>query len=510
MRSARILLTPLLFALLSVVSVVWAQPSGELVIALPNDPTGIYIANASDVTAISATRPLYDGLVRYGADGSIQPGLAESWEISEDGLTYTFNLRQGVRFHNGEVFDAHAVSTIWEYGMTPTNEWLSYYDSVGSADDIVVIDDHTVAITTQERDAFFLSEVANGWFAIPPAYLAEVGLEALEAAPVGTGPFMLESWAPGDRIVMRAFPDYWNPGQPKVERLTFRIIPDATTRMAAIQTGEVDIVTRLNTDDVTLLEYNPEVNIVSYPNDRVYYVAFKNIGNGAGTPLEDKLVRQAMNYAVDRPGIVAALFSGHGQVVSGFTIPSNLGYDPSIEPYPYEPGRARELLAEAGFADGFAIGMGCPVDAYTNINEVCLSVQRDLGAIGIEVDLQFKTTNAYWSEAHYATTGPMYVDSWSSPNGESFWRLEGSLTPGYYYSTWTDPNIVEYLGQIATAVDRDDRAALYAGLSRYMFDDPPYIYLYVLNLFEATTKRVTGYQPLPNETYYLNEVGVDG
>ncbi|MDD9955948.1 MAG: ABC transporter substrate-binding protein [Anaerolineaceae bacterium] len=486
------------------------QPSGELVIALPNDPTGIFIANASDVTAISATRPLYDGLVVYGADGSIQPGLAESWDISEDGRTYTFHLREGVTFHNGEDFNAHAVGTIWEYGMTPTNQWLSYYDSVASAEDIVVIDDYTVQITTSEADAFFLSEMANGWFAIPPGYLAEVGLEAFEASPVGTGPFMLEHWAPGDRIVMRAFPDYWNPEQPKVERLTFRIIPDATTRMAAIQTGEVDIVTRLNTDDVALLEFNPDVNIVSYPNDRVYYVAFKNIGNGVGTPLENELVRQALNLAVDREGLVAALFSGNGQTVSGFVIPSNLGYDPSLLPYPHDPQRARELLAEAGYPDGFGIGMSCPADAYTNINEVCLSVQRDLGAIGVDVDLEFKTTNAFWSEAHYATTGPMYVDSWSSPNGEAFWRLEGSLTPGYYYSTWTDPDIVDYLGRIAQAVDREERAALYAELSHYMYDDPPYIYLYILNLFEATTKRVTGYQPLPNETFYLNEVGVDG
>ncbi|MCY4527335.1 MAG: ABC transporter substrate-binding protein, partial [Anaerolineaceae bacterium] len=464
MRIVRYFLPTLVFLLVSA-GAIHAQPSGELVIALPNDPTAMYIGNASDVTAISATRPLYDALVRYGADGSIQPGLAQSWEISEDGRTYTFHLREGVKFHNGEDFNAHAVSTIWEYGMTPTNQWLSYYDSVASAEDIVVVDDYTVEVTTSEPDAFFLSEVANGWFALPPAYLAEVGLEAFEAAPVGTGPFMLENWAPGDRIEFRAFPDYWNPEQPKVERMTFRIISDATTRMAAIQTGEVDIVTRLNTDDVALLESNPDVNIVTYPNDRVYYVAFKNVGNGAGTPLEDRLVRQAMNLAVDREGIVAALFSGHGQTISGFVIPSNLGYDPSLQPFPHDPQRAMELLAEAGYPDGFEIGMGCPTDAYTNINEVCLSVQRDLGDIGIDVDLEFKSTNAYWSEAHYAATGPMYVDSWSSPNGEAFWRLEGSLTPDYYYSTWTDTVIVDSLGEIAAAVERDKRPARYGGLS---------------------------------------------
>ena len=104
----------------------------------------------------------------------------------------------------------------------------------------------------------------------------------------------------------------------------------------------------------------------------------------------------------------------------------------------------------------------------------------------------------------------MFVDSWSSPNGEAFWRLQGALTPGYYYAVWEDDNIVDYLGQIERAVVRDERGALYGELAQYLFDDPPFIYLYVLNLFEATSSRVNGYQPLPNETFYLNDVSLDG
>ena len=498
----------LLLLLLSGPALLLAQPDGELTIALPNDPTSLYIANASDVTAISATRPLYDSLLWYGPDGELLPGLAESWEISADGRTYTFRLREGVKFHNGEDFNAHSVRTIWEAGITPTNQYVSYYDSVASAEDIVALDDYTVQITTTEVDALFLGDVVEGWFALPPAYLAEVGLQGFEAAPVGTGPFMLEEWTPGDRIVMRAFEDYWNPQQPNVERVTFRVIPDAATRMAAIQTGAVDIVSRLNVDDVALLQSNPEVRVLSYPNDRVYYVAFKNVDSGVGTPLQDLRVRQALNLAVDREGILDGLFNGEGRLVSGLIVPGNLGHDPALAPWPHDPQRARELLAAAGHADGFAISMGCPADAYPNINEVCLAIQRDLAAVGVDVELEFRTSNTYWSQPQYGAVGPMFIEGWSIPSSEPFPRLEGSLTPGYYYTVWNDESNVAALERIRRTVDREQRAALYAELVRRLHEDPPFLYLYTLNIFEATSAQVSGYQPYASETFHLNDVGL--
>jgi len=235
----------------------------------------------------------------------------------------------------------------------------------------------------------------------------------------------------------------------------------------------------------------------------VYYVAFKNIGNGVNTPLEDPLVRQAFNHAVNRPGIVNGIFGGEANLISGFTIPVNLGYsEVTVEPYEYNPERAMELLAEAGYADGFEIGMGCPTDAYTNINEVCLAVQRDLAAIGVEVALEFRTSSTFWAEPGYGTVGPMYVDSWSSAVAEALPRLQGALLPGNYYNTWEDDTIVDFIGQIETTVDRDARAVLYGELQSYMYDNPPFIYLYSLNLFEATTERVQNYNPRANEGFF--------
>lgn len=506
MKSAVRLL--IVFSLFTVLVVgVQAQDETELVIALPNDVTSLYGPNGADITAGNASSPLYDSLLFITDEGELVPALAESFEVSEDGTEYILNLRQDVVFHNGEQFGADDVIATWEFGRTPTNQ---YVDTFESAEIVEEIDEFTVRMVTPEPDPLFLTELANGWSIIPAGYMAEVGIEGFEQAPVGTGPFRFVERVVGERIVYEANPDYWQDDLPGVQNLIFRIIGDSTTRVAAIQTGEVDIVNRLNVDEAALLEGAPGVNVISYTNDRVYYVAFKNIGNGVGTPLENALVRRALNHAVNRQGIINGIFGGEASLISGFTIPVNLGYsEVTVEPYEYDPQLAMELLAEAGFEEGFEIGMGCPTDAYTNINEVCLAVQRDLAAVGVEVALEFRTSNTFWAEPGYGTVGPMYVDSWSSAVGEALPRLEGALRPGNYYNTWEDDTILNYIDQIAVTVDRDARAGLYGELQSYMYEAPPFIYLYSLNLFEATTDRVQGYSPRANEGFFARFITVN-
>jgi peptide/nickel transport system substrate-binding protein len=478
-------------------------PTGELVVALPNDPTSLFPPRGADITAGNAARPLYNSLVRLTAENELEPELALSWEISEDGTAYTFVLREGVVFHNGEPFNADSVVATWTYSADPSNDYAQDFAKVTAVE---VIDEYTVRMVTAAPDPIFLTQLATGWSMLPPAYMDEVGIEGFEQAPIGTGPFRFVERIAGDRIVMEANPDYWEEGRPGVASLTFRIISDPTTRLAAIQTGEVDIVNRLSADLVTVLEGNDDVEIISYANDRVYYVAFKNVGNGVGTPLEDVRVRQALNLAVNRQGIIDAIFGGQAALVTGFVMPTNLGYDDSIEPYAYNPEEAQALLAEAGYAEGFSISMGCPTDAYLNINEVCLAIQRDLSAIGVDVTVEFKTSNSFWSQPQYGAVGPMYVDSWSTNLGEAINRLQGALIPGNYYTGWEDDDLVALIREIETTVDREARAELYRDLQRMMYDNPPFIYLYQPFAFEAVRSTVEGYAPLPNEGYDLSVV----
>ncbi|MCS7069861.1 MAG: ABC transporter substrate-binding protein, partial [Anaerolinea sp.] len=459
----------LVFVLVFVVAPANAQTAPtELVIALANDPTSLYGPRGADITAGNAAAPLYDTLVTYDEERNIVPEVAESWTISEDGTEYIFTLRQGITFTNGEPVNAEAVVATWEAGSDPSNDYAQEFQV---ATLVEAVDEYTVRIVTDGPRPLFMNQL-TGWGLVPPAYIREVGLDAFELAPIGSGPFILRERIAGDRIVYEANPDYWQEGLPRVDRLIFRIIPDSSTRLAAIQTGEIDIANRLSIDEVSLLEGVPGVRVISYPNDRVYYVGFKNIGNGVDTPIIDVRVRQALNLAVNRPGIINAIFGGGASLVSGFVIESNLGYNETIQPYPYDPEAARALLTEAGYPNGFSISMGCPADAYLNINEVCLAIQRDLAAIGVDVTVEFKTSNSFWSEPGYGAVGPMYVDSWSSGTGEALGRLEGALIPGNYYNTWNDDRLTELIQQIGQTVDREARAALYREVHAYMYENP--------------------------------------
>ncbi|MEM6528294.1 MAG: ABC transporter substrate-binding protein [Chloroflexota bacterium] len=508
MYKKQISLFLLIFLLLTAVTGAVAQNASTLTISLPNDPTSLYLPRGADITARNAALPLYDSLVFIDNEGAVQPLLATDWTLSENDLEWTFNLREGVTFHNGEPFNAEAVVKTWELGIDETNDWVQDFSIVES---IEIVDDFTIIVKTAEPAPFLLNRMDQRWGVIPPAYADEVGVEGLGTAPVGTGPFKFADRTTGDRIVYEANTEYWAEGQPGVDNLVFRIIPDATTRLAAVQTGEIDIAPRLDADLAATLEGLDNVNVLSYPADRVYYVGFKNVGAGEGAPTEDVLVRQALNYAVDRPGIVQGLFGGQAVLISGFLIESNLGFNQEIEPYPHDPELALELLAEAGYPDGegLSLSMGCPTDAYLNINEVCLAIQRDLSSIGIDIALEFETSGSYWSEPQYGSVGLMYVDSWSAPDApEPMNRLGGALTPGNYYNTWEDDTITDFLSQLLTTMEATDRAGLYTDLHAYMYENPPFIYLYAANSFEGVASRVEGYAPNGAEMYRVNTITV--
>lgn len=479
-------------------------PQGELRVALSVLPNSLFIPLTAERNADNVATQLTDSLVYLNREGEIEPALAERWEVSPDGTVYTFYLRQGVTFHNGEEFNADDVVYTWEIG-SEVGEWTDKFNLVT----VEKVDDFTVTLTSEAPNPELMVTIHDFWAIYPNEYLEEVGVDAFQEAPVGTGPFMFVEWVRGDHITYTANPNYWMEGYPKVETLIFRPIPESSTRVAAIQADEIDIVGRLNAEEAQSLMGVEGVEVIEYPVDRIYYIAFNNLTTGVGEPTEDARVRQAMNYAVDVQAIVDALFDGYGKPAAGYVSSNELGYG-VVEPFGYDPAKARDLLAEAGYPDGFEMGMACPSGAYINFEEVCEAVAGYLGEVGIDISLEIMESGQFWEQEANKELPPLFGDSWSTLSGEALRRLQGALGGNEAaYSSWSDPVIDDYLAQISTEVDRDVRRQLYEELQVYMQENPPFIYLYEPVAFEAQRTRVSDYNPRPAEDYWLFETYVD-
>ncbi|MCA1735333.1 MAG: ABC transporter substrate-binding protein [Actinobacteria bacterium] len=486
-----------------------APVEGELVVALATEPNSLFSPNAAERNAINVASQIYEGAVWIDEENQIQPALATEWEISEDGTVFTLTLREGVMFHNGETMDADDWVASWEAAKDEANVYGYIY---AAATSVEALDAQTVEVTLGEPDALFERKLAD-WAILPASQFEEGGLAAIEENPIGTGPFKFVSWNRGDRIVLEAFEDYWEEGLPLLAGVTFRPIPDSSTRLAAIQTGEVHIAQRFNSEEAATLEQASGVELVTYPVDRVYYIAFNNLTTGVGTPLEDPLVRKALNHAVDRQAIVDSLFDGQAALSTGLVATTSLGYDTALEPYAYDPELAMDLLAEAGYPDGFSMGMACPTGAYTNFEEVCQAVGGYLEAVGVTLDggeIQFMESGQYWDLEAAKQLPPLFGDSWSSVSTESFARLQGALGTDADFAAWGDEQIHGYLDKIQATLDDEERASVYTELHNYMYEDPPFIYLYEPFAFEGVAEEVENYRPRAAENYFLKSVSLSG
>jgi peptide/nickel transport system substrate-binding protein len=370
---------------------------------------------------------IMDPLIVLGPDGNFQPWLATEWETSEDGLVWTFKLREDVTFHNGEPFNAEAVKFTFDDALSI--EGSSQTNVINELESVNVIDEFTVETVTNRPNPIWLSQIAH-LFMMPPEYTQEVGPEGFNEAPLGTGAFTFGEWVRDDHVTVNKNPDWWN-GEPQVDSVTFRTIPEASSRVASLIAGETDIIEVVPFDTIPIIEEVPGLGVV----DRLGAITYIGIDTLKGLPTADKRVRQAMNYAVDAEAMAEVVLTGRAQGVPGGLWPVAPGWEPDL-PFYNDKEMARQLLADAGYPDGFDIEFSIgQVQGMLQVKEVAQAVQAELAEVGINANIVELETAAMF-DGYAASDFEMYFFPWRS-NPEAarhFNTLLHSETRGYYYA----------------------------------------------------------------------------
>ncbi|MBT2601074.1 MULTISPECIES: ABC transporter substrate-binding protein [unclassified Oceanobacillus] len=503
-----------------------ASEDQVLVFARGGDSESLDPGSTTDGESSRVTRQILESLLDFDKDSfEIKPGLAHDWDISEDGLTYTFYLEEGVTFHDGTDFNAEAVKTNFERWADPNHEYAFtdegfVYNIYGTMfggfegdeghviDEINAVSDHEIEFVLKEPLGFFLQNLAMSYFAITsPAALEEYGPDITEN-PVGTGPFKFNSWSKNDSIVLDKFEDYRVEDQPKLDQVIFQVIPDNSARLIALQSGEIDMMDGLNPDDAAGLEGEEEIELLTRGENNFGYVGFHT----QKEPVDQKEVRQAISYAIDKQAIADALYAGYATTAKNPLPPSYLGYNDGVEGYEYNPDRARELLEEAGYADGLEIELMISPTARPYMPDpetVAQIVQENLSEVGIELTI----TSHEWApylELTEQGEHQMYILGWSGTNGDPDYFLSsllhstniGSSNNTFYENTEVD----DLLNQAKRAVDQEKRADLYMQAQELISEDAPMVTLVHSTPVMAISSNVQNYVPHPSTSESLAEV----
>lgn len=452
------------------------------------DPHGTTTqADLNISTAICEPLILFD----YSKMGFV-PNLATSWKALSD-TSLEIKLRKGVKFTNGEPFDANSAKYSIERikdpkVKAPGRRW------VRTVKEIKVVDSHTIHILfTAPTPPMLLYLTRLGM--VPPRYIEEKGLVEFVKKPVGTGPFELERWIKDEFVELKANKAYWK-GKAKIDRVIFKAIPETITRMAALKTGEADLVTHILIEEIPSIEKRENLEVVEIPSLRTMFIQFNMIKD---SPLRDKRVRQAMNYAVDVDSIVKNILQGHGIKLDGQVLSKEYGgYNPNIRAYPHDPEKARQLMKAAGY-ENYEFTLNAPTGRYLRGKEVAEAVVGQLNDAGIKTRIKVMEWGAF--RGTFMSKKALHMGFWgiASPVANAVLYFGAVVNPGGFYSMYTNPEFKPTYGKAAKSLDEDERRKLLRELVAMTHDDPPFIYLYQQMSLYGVSTRVGGWKPSPDE-----------
>jgi len=468
-----------------------AQNASTIVVAQAADAYSMDPAKHSAFPTANILFQIYDGLVSQNEKGDIVPALATSWS-NPDPLTWRFKLREGVKFHNGEPFNAAAVKYTLDRALDP-NFKAPYYSRISQIKSVTVVDDYTVEIKTDKPFPTMLLSLYEASFPaliVPPSYTAQNNSADLAAKPVGTGPYRFVEWKKDERVVLEANPDYWG-GKPAVEKVIFRPIKETRTRIAELKSGGVDIAVDVPPEDMASLD-GGETKISTVASDSLYFLAFDITRD---TPLKDKHVRQAINYAVDVDAIQQALLNGMGTRIA-LTLPANaFGYDQAWKPYPYDPAKAKALLAEAGYKDGFTVPLMTRKGRYMKDSEIVEATAGFLAKVGIKVNIQYLEPGVWGQVSEKKGREGITFPGWSGRDPNLVWYP--LLHTGEYQSYYSNPELDKLLDAGAGTIDQAERKSIYEKAAAIIKEDAPHLPMIQPPLIYGLDARLT-WTPRPD------------
>lgn len=450
-----------------------APPSAsaeELVIGRPVSTTAMDPGFLKEAATIVDN--IFDTLVMRDENMKLVPGLALSWTAVDD-TTWEFELRPDVTFHNGEPFNAEAVKFTIDRILDPeaNSPTISYIRTVKGVE---VVDDMTVRIMTDGPDPLLPTRMSRyPAYIVPPEYVQEVGRDEFARKPVGTGPYKFVEFVPDQHVILEANADYWR-GAPDIDRVVWRPIPDATARVTALITGEVQLIEGVPADLTQLISSDDETELVKVPNGGLtIYLGLKS----GETPLDNLKVRQALNMAIDRESIVENVLRGSGTVKGTQVGPYDFGYADIPVPE-YNPEKAKELLAEAGYPDGFDIAMQA-TRRYNNGAEVGQAIAQQFGEIGVNVDLEVPEWSVYIQQVPAGKQAPIYMLGWGSTQTlDADAAIYAIFHSGEPYSTVSNPELDKLLDESRKTVDAAKREEVLKQIQEVAAKQVPLLTLY--------------------------------
>ena len=478
-------------------------PAAELVAAKGTDVTSFDPGINPTPDAQQVITMIYDTLIQRDDNMQLKPGLAVSWR-NVDPLTWEIKLRSGVKFHNGELFDARSVKFTLERLSTPGDKAGGHvmFSSFGGIERVDAVDPLTVTIKTKRPDPVLPARLAQTFGAqmIPAEYTAKAGYPGLAKNPVGTGPYKLVQWLKDDRTILEANKDYWG-GAPAIQRVVWRVIPDDLARVSALQAGEVQVIVRVPPDQVPAIEKRGGLRVERVLGNVTNVFTVCGIKKDTG-PLADKRMRQAIAYSIDQKSIIDNLFRGLAAPLGQGAPSTDFGFNPAIKPYPYDPAKAKALLGELGYkgeevlvrsASGYIVNDVAVVNATTEmLRKAGINARAEIVDIQTRLEM-IKNGNV---------TGLLLIN----PQGTNFdtdgvvWRLmgPGGILAVHWKGSDPDQEFYRLMEEARYSVDQKKRQQNYYRAAEIFADELPWIPVFQDVATFGVSAKVKNFKPRPD------------